>query len=699
MNKLFFLIIFLFITFCSFSQHAPNSVNIKKSIKKPNIIFILTDDMGYGDVGVFFQNQRREANKRNEPWEVSPYLDKMANGGAMLNQYCPAPVCAPSRASLMLGQSQGHANVRDNQFDKAIDDNYTLGNVMQMSGYSTAAIGKWGIQGDSRWDKDGASWPAKPGNRGFDYFFGYMRHSDGHEHYPKEGLYAGKKELYENNKEVSKEFDKCYTGDLWTAAAKYYIINHQKGKDKSKPFFLYLAYDLPHAVLELPTQAYPKGFGLHGGLQWTGTPGHIINTASGTPDSWTDPEYSNKTYDNDGDPSTREVSWPDTYKRYATVNKRIDNMVQDVMVLLKDLGIADNTLVVFTSDNGPSRESYLPKNFAPYEPDFFNSFGPFDGIKRDVWEGGVRVPTIAYWPGHIHPGTKINKPSISFDWMPTFTEAAGLAAPVRTDGVSLIPELTGKQGQKKSLIYVEYFQNERTPDYSVFDPSHRNRKRGQMQMLRLGDTVCIRYDVKSPDDDFEIYNIVSDPKQVHDLAKTQDMTKLEKYLKGRVLQMRIANSSSPRPYDSLLIPADEVVNLKNGWKVVSYKSATPWISICEPNQKFSKTFQSGLSLQNNNDNISCFEGYINVPSDGKYTFRLQANGKAFLRVHEIALIDEDYGYTSGYSNSQTLLLKEGFHKLRLYYMKNQNKNPSVKLEWASGNGAFNDISKYIYSKS
>ena len=414
MQRLLFLIIFLFATNIGFSQAAHTSIHTKKNIKKPNIIFILTDDMGYGDVGVFFQNQRREANKRNEPWEVSPYLDKMANGGAMLNQYCAAPVCAPSRASLILGQSQGHANVRDNQFDKAIDDNYTLGNVMQMAGYSTAAIGKWGLQGDPRWDKDGASWPAKPGNRGFDYFFGYMRHSDGHEHYPKEGLYAGKKEVYENNKEVSQEMDKCYTGDLWTAAAKNYIIKHENGKDKSKPFFMYLAYDLPHAVLELPTQAYPKGFGLHGGIQWTGTPGHMINTASGTPDSWVDPEYSHKTYDDDSNPSTPEVPWPDTYKRYATVNKRIDNMVEDVLVLLKDLGIADNTLVVFTSDNGPSKESYLPKSFVPNDPDFFDSFGPFDGIKRDVWEGGVREPTIAYWPGQIHPGNTNNQPLYFF---------------------------------------------------------------------------------------------------------------------------------------------------------------------------------------------------------------------------------------------------------------------------------------------
>ncbi len=177
------------------------------------------------------------------------------------------------------------------------------------------------------------------------------------------------------------------------------------------------------------------------------------------------------------------------------------------------------------------------------------------------------------------------------------------------------------------------------------------------------------------------------------------MTKLEKYLKGRVLQMRLANATTPRPYDSLLIPADEIHNLKNGWKVISYQSVTPWIAECAPNQKSSKTFQSSLSIQNNNDNTSCFEGYINVPSDGKYTFRLQAIGKAFLRVHDIALIDEDYGYKSGDMNSQILFLKKGFHKIRLYFMKNQNEKPSLKLEWTSGERPFSDISKDVYHNS
>src|SRR5512133_606562 len=156
---------------------------------KPNIIFILADDMGWGDFGFQFQNKRAKLNVRSEPWTKTPNLDLMAARGVQMpNHYCPAPVSAPSRASLMLGRHQGHANVRDNQFDKAIDDNHTLASVLKAAGYSTAAFGKWGLQGQN---KEATHWPAHPLNRGFDYFYGYMRHTDGHEHYPKEGVYRG----------------------------------------------------------------------------------------------------------------------------------------------------------------------------------------------------------------------------------------------------------------------------------------------------------------------------------------------------------------------------------------------------------------------------------------------------------------------------------------------------------------------------
>ena len=151
--------------------------------------------MGYGDVGAFFQNARAAAHNRAKPSEYTPQLDKLAAEGVQMRQhYCPAPVCAPSRASLMLGVTQGHANVRDNQFDKALANNHTLASVLRQAGYATVAVGKWGLQGAGR---NPTEWPAYPTKRGFDYFFGYARHKDGHEHYPKEGLYDGPKEVWD----------------------------------------------------------------------------------------------------------------------------------------------------------------------------------------------------------------------------------------------------------------------------------------------------------------------------------------------------------------------------------------------------------------------------------------------------------------------------------------------------------------------
>ena len=299
---------------------------------KPNVLFILCDDLGYGDVGVFFQNLRHQEHP-SEPCHFTPKIDRMALEGLQLpHHYCPAPVCAPSRASLLLGVHQGHANVRDNQFDKELERNHTLATVMKGAGYTTVAIGKWGLQGTNA---AGPNWPAHPLHRGFDDYYGYIRHSDGHEHYPKEGIYRKPKEVWENRTEVSAGLDKCYTTDLFTARAKHWITDHQR-TNAAQPFFLYLAYDTPHATLELPTQAYPAGGGTNGGLQWLGRPGHMINTASGTVDSWYHPAYANATWQYPTNGSVVTGPWPDVYKRYATDVRRIDDCVGDLLQLLHD---------------------------------------------------------------------------------------------------------------------------------------------------------------------------------------------------------------------------------------------------------------------------------------------------------------------------------------------------------------------------
>jgi arylsulfatase A-like enzyme len=651
--------------------------------QKPNIIYILVDDMGYGDIGVFFQNQRMKTNDRSKPYQITPCLDKMAISGAMFTQqYCNAPVCAPSRGSLMTGVNQGNAHVRDNQFDKALEDNHTLGTVLQQAGYQTMAIGKWGLQGVK---ETGPYWPAHPLKRGFDSYYGYMRHVDGHEHYPVEGLYRGKREVYDNYTNVAEGLAKCYTTDLWTAMAKKRIVEHQKSKEASKPFFMYLAYDAPHAVLELPTQEYPKGKGLNGGLQWLGTSGKMINTASGTPDSYVHADYANATYDDDNNPATKEVAWPDTYKRYATANRRIDDAVGDILELLKDLKIEENTLVVFSSDNGASIEAYLPAPFVGFKPTFFASNGAFDGIKRDCLEGGVRMPVLANWPKHIQAGKIISTPSMLSDWMATFSEVAGIIAPARTDGVSLLPSLTGKGKQEKSAVYVEYFESGTTPDFKEFEPAHRNKKRGQMQLIRMGDYVGVRYDIKSADDDFEIYNVVKDPKEVNNLAGQPGFDKMQVQMQAAVLQKRHADADAPRPYDNALIPSIEVAaKVSPGFKQEFFKGNFPWVisekGLKGQKQGISESIKNVLTTE---AGMVCYKGFIKIPADGQYSFSLKTSGKAYVRLHDASLLDADYGYQADKELVQEVNLKQGYHPVSIYVLKKAKTTETITIKWKS----------------
>jgi len=649
---------------------------------RPNIIYILTDDLGWGDLGVLFQNSRQAANNRSKPWHLTPNLDRFAAEGVQLPaHYCPAPVCAPSRASLLLGVSQGHANVRDNQFDKALENNHTLATVLKQAGYATAAIGKWGLQGAQAGETNPATWPAYPTKRGFDYFFGYARHADGHEHYPKEGPYRGSKEVWDGTNNVTPELDKCYTADLWTARAKQWIVEHEHSRP-AQPFFLYLAYDTPHATDELPTQAYPAGGGLRGGLQWLGTPGQMINTASGQVDSWRYPEYRDATYAPNHNPAAPEVPWPDVYQRYATDVRRIDDAVADLTQLLKDLKIDGDTLVVFTSDNGPSIESYLPHQ--PLRADFFDSFGIFDGIKRDCLEGGVRVPTLARWPGHIPAGKVVAQPSIAYDWLRTFAEVAGLPPPARADGVSLLPELSGQGRQAdQGCLYVEYFNNEKTPSYVDFTPSNRGRMRNQMQAIRIGDYVGLRYDIKSPADAFEIYQVTVDPKEATNLAPRLDA--LEQKIQASVLQIRRPDREAPRPYDNELVPPSPAVPVVPGVEWRAYEGTYPWVPDLETLPAAASGTADQPDLQprpRDNDLGMLFTGYLEIPRAGNYTFYLAADTGALLRIHEATVIDADYGYPAGQEVSGGIQLQAGLHPFRLYYARQNQGKPMLQFSWS-----------------
>ena len=499
----------------------------------PNIVLIVADDLGWGDLGVNFQNDRPTEKRLR-----TPHLDRMAAGGVNLQRhYCAAPVCAPSRASLLTGRHQGHAVIRDNQFDAALPDVPTLASMLKQAGYHTALIGKYGLQGGdfARNDSTGGdpdSWTAYPTKRGFDDFFGYVRHRDGHQHYPAHRWERGDteahreaKQLWHNDREISSDATGCYTTDLFTAYAKR-VIEEQSRKES--PFFILLTYDTPHAALQYPPCEYPTG-----GVRWLGESGRLIN-ATGPIDSYQHPDHVGQDHS-------------DVESRFATSVRRVDTAVGDLQDHLQMLGIADNTLVVFTSDNGPHRESYLAD--AKYQPTSFESYGPFDGIKRDCYEGGIRVPTIASFPGRLEPQTD-QQPSLQTDWMATLADVAGVDPPANIDGVSLWGRWTGQGDAPESVVYIEYKNGSPTPDYDAFAADRRGKRRGQMQVVMIDGYKGVRYRIQSADDPFEIYDVDRDPGERTNLAGRDDeMVALQERMRAFAAVQHQPSENAPRPYD------------------------------------------------------------------------------------------------------------------------------------------------------
>ena len=228
--------------------------------------------------------------------------------------------------------------------------------------------------------------------------------------------------------------------------------------------------------------------------------------------------------------------WTDVEERFATMVRRIDDSVGDLLQTLKDTQIDEQTLVVFSSDNGPHHESYLQG--AEYAPTSFQSYGPFEGTKRDTWEGGVRMPTLVRWPQHIPAGGVDEQPSQFQDWMPTFAELAGGVAPARTDGVSLLPSLLQAEKRAESTIYVEYQNGGRTERYQDFSPAKRGAFRKQMQVLHLDGFKGVRTNIQAHRDPFQIYDLSSDPKELKNLAgSSRQFDELNRRMQDRVLQL------------------------------------------------------------------------------------------------------------------------------------------------------------------
>lgn len=383
-----------------------------KARRRPNIVFILADDLGYGDLGCYGQKKIK-----------TPRLDQMAREGLRFtSHYSGHTICSPSRCALMTGYHMGHASVRNNGGSLKAKD-ITVPMLLKKAGYKTCMIGKWGLVG-----KPGHQ--GSPNNKGFDHFFGYDNQGFAHFYYPEYLWRNDKKVLYpkNHNLRVNGEYKKgagTYSHDEFTKEAIGWIK-----ENAGQPFFLYLPFTIPHAELTVPEDSmapYLK-------LNWPEKP--KMEGKGNTGGRGYGSQYT-KGYCGQSRP----------HAAYAGMISRMDRDVGRILDLLDELKLSDNTLVMFSSDNGPSPEGGQTL-------EFFNSAGPLSGAKRSMREGGIRVPTIARWPGRIKPGRTSDHPSAFWDFLPTACEVAGIEPPGDIDGISYLPELLGRtEAQKKH----EYF--------------------------------------------------------------------------------------------------------------------------------------------------------------------------------------------------------------------------------------------------
>lgn len=410
--------------------------------RPPNIIYILADDLGYGDLGCYGQPEIR-----------TPHIDQLAAEGIRFtDHYAGSTVCAPSRCSLMTGLHTGHTEVRGNRKVPPMGqhplppDTVTVARLLQQVGYATGLIGKWGLGGPGS--------TGEPRRQGFDYFFGYLCQGHAHNYYP-EFLFRNEERVpLEGNVVPDDRPDGAgvatekvqYSHDLCAREALEFVQRH-----KDRPFFLYLALTIPHANNEAKDQG--------------------MEVPSDAP-------YSDR-------------DWPQQDKNHAAMITRMDRDIGTLMAKLQDLGIDGNTLVIFTSDNGPHREG-------GHDPDFFDSNGPLRGIKRDLYEGGIRVPMIARWPGTIRPGTETDHVSAFWDVLPTVAEIAGVTPPPAGDGVSFVPALTGGDQRQHEFLYWEFHEG-----------------RASKQAVRMGKWKAVRLRPSAP---LELYDLSVDIGEQRNIA-------------------------------------------------------------------------------------------------------------------------------------------------------------------------------------
>lgn len=710
--------------------------------KAPNIILILVDDMGWGD---FSPNMKGQAGS-DGPAVQTPRLAEMASLGVQLRQhYTAAPVCAPARASLFSGVHQGHAEVvRNNSFDAALENSHTLAGVLKAAGYTTALIGKWGIGGGREQGgtpQTSAAWPTK---RGFDYFFGYHNHIAGHRHYPKEESSIDPdthcNAVWDNDRVITEQLDTCYSTDLFTARAKKWVADTHAANPE-KPFFLALTLIAPHARLAVPSVPYPAGGGLHGGVQWLGTPGHMVNTAEGAWDTYLYPYTADSAWQ--GYAQARfgvgAAAALEAARRHATMITRVDDAVGDLLQLLRDLGIDDDTFVVFTSDNGPHNEPGAVEAVAGHpaprqNPAFFRSYGMFDGIKRDVLEGGLRVPCIVYAPKLIQQGVVNTADASQFqDWMATFADLAGVPKPMRCDGVSLLPLLRGEK-PNEGVVYAEYAFGGTTPQYPDFSPGRGAHPRGEQQVIFFRDAAsgkllkAERTNMQTGEEDFEIYDVQTDTHEAHNLAAQyadrQDALRAAAaynrraydYVRDPAIGRRGNPCGGSRPYDAQLVPAQTPASVQGGWRMRRVAAEPPWVPdfdtlpgaaaavVGTETQPFGTELPAGT--------VTEFRGFLAVPEDGVWHFRLTAEGgegtRAYMKMHNFRLIDADANYTPGTAadcsaaanaaealadrtGKKGIPLRAGLHEVTLTVVQGASSPGKLRFEWRKEGGSYADV--------
>jgi arylsulfatase A len=439
--------------FFAFAATALMGISGLTAQQKPNIVYILADDLGYGDLSCYGQKRFQ-----------TPNIDQLARKGMLFTQhYAGCTVCAPSRSSLMTGLTTGHTPIRGNMSWKEegqypmVASTYTIAELLKEAGYVTGAFGKWGL-GSPGSEGD-------PNKQGFDEFYGYNCQSLAHNYYPDH--------LWDNQ---TKVILKGNTGDQFVEYAPEMI--HQRAlqfieKNKDKPFFLFYPTTIPHAELLVPEENLKAFRGKF-------LPEKVFNGA----------EPGDKGFRN-GPYGTQ----PETHAAFAAMVTLLDWQVGEMVAKLKELGLDKNTIIIFTSDNGPHLEGGA-------DPDYFDSNGPLKGYKRDLYDGGIREPMIACWPGKIAAGSKSDLVSAFWDVMPTVAELAGTKVSEKIDGISFLPTLLGKSGQKlhKSMYWEFHELNGR-------------------QAVRMGDWKLIRYDVFTPEKTTtELYNLKTDLGEENNVA-------------------------------------------------------------------------------------------------------------------------------------------------------------------------------------